>query len=147
MQKFTFEDKESFVKKVEELVKSGVPKQKIHTNTPYYVHEAAHLLDEGQSGVRFFQGTGALTGFMTGWLFTIFTVFHWPSPMITGGKPLISIPPFLIIAYELTILFGCLGGFLGFLHLTRSPAVAKMFSFKDEFSIKFEIEVGETDRK
>jgi hypothetical protein len=143
MQRYSFDDKHAFVAKVEELVRSGVPKNKIDTFTPYVVHESAHLLEEHQSAVRFFQGGGGLAGFITGWAFTIFTVFHWASPMITGGKPYVSIPAFLIIAYELTILFGCLGGFVGFLYLARMPVISNIFSSESEFGTKFEIEVKE----
>ena len=141
MERYSFDDKAAFVSKVDELVRSGVPKGKIETYTPYVVHETAHLLDDHQSAVRYFQAFGGLTGFITGWAFTIFTVLHWASPMITGGKPYVSIPAFLIIAYELTILFGCLGGFVGFIHLARLPVISNVFSSKSEFSTEFEIEV------
>ena len=147
MERFVFDDKENFLKKLEELVGSGVPKQHIHTFTPYPVHEMEELLDERQSGVRFFTGFGALTGLITGFTFTIFTVFDWGSPMITGGKPLVSIPAFTVIAYELTILFGVLTAFVGFLHLARMPVFADIFSRKKEFSQKFEIEVRSEARR
>ena len=42
-------------------------------------------------------------------------------PLITGGKALYSIPPFVVIAFELTILFGAIAGMLGFLTLSRLP--------------------------
>ena len=41
--------------------------------------------------------------------------------MITGGKPLISIPPFVVIAFEMTILLGAVGGMIGFLVLSGLP--------------------------
>lgn len=140
MARYSFDDKESFVAKLAELVKSGVPKRKIDTLTPYHVHEAEHLLHEPTSGVRFFTGAGAIAGLCTGFAFTIGTVLDWP--LITGGKPLVSIPAFLVIAYELTILFGCLSAFVGFLHLARVPVIQNLFS-QDEFSRQFEIVVDE----
>lgn len=141
MQRYAFDDKHAFVAKLEELVKSGVPKKNIEILTPYYVHEAAHLLDASQSGVRFFTGLGAITGCITGYVFTSYTVFSWP--LITGGKPFISVPAFTVIAYELTILFGCLFGFLGFVFLARLPFVRGMFTTENEFSRQFEIHVSE----
>lgn len=141
MERFVFDDKQEFLKKLEELVRSGVPKRHINTLTPYPVHEAEHLLDESQSGVRFFAGSGAVTGFATGFAFTIFTVMDWP--LITGGKPFVSIPAFLVIAYELTILFGCLTAFVGFLHLARMPVIRNMFKSDEEFGAQFVIELGE----
>jgi hypothetical protein len=140
MERFEFDKKETFLSKLEEIVKSGkTPKSQIEVFTPYPVHETEHLLDESQSGVRFFAGAGATTGFITGFAFTIFTVIDWS--LITGGKPLVSIPAFLIIAYELTILFGCLTAFVGFLHLGKVPVISHMFSER-ELSDKFIIEVG-----
>jgi len=141
MARYEFEDKKRFIAKIEELIKGGVSPKKINTWTPYPVHEAEHLIDDSQSAVRWFQGAGAITGTITGFAFTIFTVFDWPTPMITGGKPFVSIPAFIVIAYELTILFGCLAGFLGFLHLSRSPVIKNMFTKNIELSDKFIIEV------
>lgn len=142
MDRYEFDDKHEFVKKLEQLVHSGVPRNTIRTFTPYLVHEAEELLDSSQSGVRFFTGAGAVTGLAAGFAFTIFTVFDWPSTLITGGKPLVSLPAFLVIAYELTILIGCLTAFVGFLGLARMPVIASMFSSKKEFHRKFVIEVG-----
>ena len=141
-ERYEFEDKGAFVTKLEELVKGGTPRERINTMTPYHVHEAEEILeDEAQSSVRFFTATGALTGFATGFGFTIYTVLAWP--IIVAGKHLVSLPPFMVIAYELTILFGCLASFAGFLFLSRMPALSTVISKSDEFSDKFIIEVGE----
>ena len=40
----------------------------------------------------------------------------------TGGRPVIAIPPFLIITYELTILCGILATVCGFILGSRLPA-------------------------
>ena len=144
MERYEFDDKHEFIHKLEELVRSGVPKDTITTFTPYLVHEAEEMLDTSQSSVRFFAGVGAVAGLTTGFVFTIGTVMSWP--LITGGKPLVSIPAFLVISYELTILFGVLTAFTGFLALTRLPAIARAFNRKVEFSRKFIIEVGGASR-
>jgi hypothetical protein len=141
VERFEYEDRHEFIAKLEEMVKSGMPKRRIHTFTPYHVHEAEEILDESQSHVRFFAGVGAVTGLATGFAFTIFTVLAWP--MITGGKPLISIPAFLIIGYELTILFGCLLGFFGFLALARLPVLAGIPKADEEFGQKFVIQISD----
>ena len=73
------------------------------------------------SPVRLFVLIGGLLGCATGFIFPIYTVLDWP--LITGGKPIISIPPFVVIAFELTILFASLGGMAGFLLLARLPRV------------------------
>lgn len=145
MERYEFDDRHEFVNKLEEIVGSGVPKDTINTFTPYHVHETEHLLDDSQSNVRFFAGTGAVTGLAAGFAFTIYTVLSWP--LYTGGKPLISIPAFLVIGYELTILIGVLTAFVGFLALARLPVISHIFSLKKEFSQKFVIEVGGEARR
>ncbi len=145
MERYEFDDRHEFIKKLEEIVHSGVPKKTINTFTPYHVHETEHLLDESQSNVRFFAGTGAVTGLAAGFAFTIYTVLSWP--LWTGGKPLVSIPAFLVISYELTILVGVLTAFVGFLVLARLPVFHHIVSSKKEFSEKFVIEVGGEARR
>ena len=140
MDHHVFNTKQEFMTTLTEIVKRGTPRSKIDIRTPYPVHEAMELLDDSPSKVRMFQGGGAITGFITGFLFTSYTVWSWP--MITGGKPFISLPAFTVIAYELTILFGCLGGFLGFLFLSRLPVPQAMFNKDDVISKHFEIHVG-----
>jgi hypothetical protein len=84
------------------------------------------------SPIRRFVLIGGILGCATGFLFPIYTVLDWP--LITGGKPLISIPPFVVIAFELTILFGAIGGMASFLwmagipRLTGSPAPDDRFT-------------------
>ncbi len=132
------------MKKLEELVKDGTPKDRIDTFTPYHIHEAEELLDHSQSPVRFFTGIGALTGCIGGFAFVIYTVLSWP--LITGGKSVISIPAFIVIAYELMILFGGLTAFAGFVFLARLPVFKNIFSKEIEFSRKFEITVERRKR-
>ena len=57
-----------------------------------------------KSPVRFYTLAGGLLGCVLGLWFTIWTVQSWP--LLTGGKPIVSLPPFLVIAFELTILIG-----------------------------------------
>jgi len=119
MKHFTFDDKDPFLAKLRELIAAGTPVQRIEITTPFPVHEALQLLQTPVSPLKFFTFTGALTGFCAGFGLTIYSVKSWP--IITGGKPVISIPPFMIIAFELTILLGAIASLLGFLHLARLP--------------------------
>ena len=64
-------------------------------------------------------GSAGLLGCFAGFALPIYTVLDWP--LITGGKPLISIPPFVVIAFELTILFSAIAGVIGFLGLSGLP--------------------------
>ncbi len=93
---------------------------------PYPLPEAQQLMNPEPSQLKVFAFTGALCGFAFGLFLTIYSVLSWP--LIIGGKPLISIPPFLIIAYTLTILFGALASFFGFLWLSRLPRIPALFA-------------------
>jgi hypothetical protein len=57
---------------------------------------------------------GGIAGLISGLLLTIGTVREWPG-LIVSGKPLISMPPFLIIVFELTILGASIGAVWSFL--------------------------------
>src|SRR5919106_4355351 len=56
---------------------------------------------------------GAVVGAAMGLLLTIHTSTQWP--LMTGGQPIISLPPFFVISFELTILFGVIATVLGML--------------------------------
>ena len=46
---------------------------------------------------------GAAIGISIGYGYCIFTALAWP--LVTGGKPIVAIPSFTIIGFELTVLF------------------------------------------
>jgi hypothetical protein len=48
--------------------------------------------------------SGAALGVAGGFALCIGTAVAWP--LMTGGKPIVSIPPFVIIAFELSVLVG-----------------------------------------
>ena len=123
-QRFELDSQEAFLEKLEGMVKDGVKPEAITTITPFHIHEAEHILKTKPSELRFFTLIGALAGFVLSIVFIIFTVFDWP--LITGGKPLVSIPAYIIIAFECTILIGGIVSFMGFLHLNRLPNVKKI---------------------
>jgi hypothetical protein len=123
-QRFELDTREAFLEKLEDMVKEGVKPETITTITPFHVHEAEHILKTKPSELRFFTLIGAVAGFVLSIVFIIFTVFDWP--LITGGKPLVSIPAYIIIAFECTILIGGIVSFMGFLHLNRLPNVKKI---------------------
>ena len=144
-ERYSFDTKDAFLEKLDELVRSGVPRGSINTFTPYPVHEAEELLDRSESPVRFFTGAGAVAGCVAGFAFTIYTVLSWP--LVTGGKEIVSVNAFIVIAYELMILVGGLSAFAGFLFLTRLPVFRNILSDSVEFSRKFEITVESEERR
>ena len=136
MEKFAFDDQLGFLDKLKDLVDAGVSAKKISVFMPYHVHGVEELLKLPQSGVRFFALLGALTGIILGFVFTIFTAYHYP--IITSGKPLVSIPPFIIIAFATTILIGSLITFGGFLILSALPSPKNILS-PEEYGNQFVI--------
>lgn len=87
--------------------------------SPVPSHELDRALDETPSRVRIFTLVGGLLGVVTGYAMTIWMANDWQ--LMIGGKPYSSIPPYTIIAFELTILFGGLFTLLGLLVVGRLP--------------------------
>lgn len=69
-------------------------------------HELEAALDHRVSPVRLFTLIGGLTGCAAGFGMTIWMSYDWPT--LVGGKAIASIPPYVVIAFELTILMGSL---------------------------------------
>lgn len=135
-----FHDREEFLENLRRLIREGVPKEKIRVYTPFPVHEVDEILPDRRSRVRFFALLGAGSGTVAGFAFTILASVSWP--LIVGGKPVVSLPPFVIIAFALTILFGSLSTFAGFLLLARLPSIRRILS-REEYGNAFVIRVEE----
>lgn len=69
-------------------------------------HELEEALNQRVSPVRLFTLIGGLTGCAAGFAMTIWMSYDWP--LLVGGKPIASIPPYVVIGFELTILLGAL---------------------------------------
>lgn len=76
----------------------------IETYAPAPFVEMEDAMDPKPSRVRLLTLIGGLVGVCTGYAMTIWMANDWP--LMIGGKPFSSIPPYTIIAFELTILFG-----------------------------------------
>lgn len=79
-------------------------------------HEIEDALDEPVSWVRMFTLVGGLIGVTSGFAMTFWMSLDWP--LLVGGKPIASAPPYVAIAFELTILYGALSTVLGMLLLS-----------------------------
>jgi len=139
-----FEDREQFLEGLRRLVREGVPGERIRVITPFAVPEVEEILPGRRSKVRFFALIGAAGGTVTGLAFTILTSLSWP--LVIGGKPIVSLPPFIIIAFALTILFGALSTFAGFLLLSRLPSLRRIRS-GEEYGNAFVILVEDGERR
>ncbi len=68
--------------------------------------EVVAAIGKPRSPIDFITFPGALVGLLLGALLTIGTSLAWP--LVTGGKPIVSIPPFVIVIFEVTVLVGSL---------------------------------------
>ena len=95
-----------------------------------------HLLEEGlalkHSPVRVFTLAGAMTGAATGFAFTAWTSMDWP--LVTGGKPLLSMPAYVVLAFECAILFGALATVIGLFLNAGLPNFRRLVAYHPECS-------------
>lgn len=125
----SYEYLDSTVDAIEGLRKAGF---EVKAYAPYPEHHIEHAMGYGQSPVRVFTLVGGLTGTATGFAFTTFTSVDWP--LVVGGKPIVSIPAYVIIAFEMTILFGALATVIGLFILSRLPDLKPAIVYDPEFS-------------
>jgi molybdopterin-containing oxidoreductase family membrane subunit len=115
---------------IKQLPGDGFKEIEVYSPTPH--HEIAHVLRRKPSPVRVFTLVGGLIGLIAGWAMTIGSTMIYP--IIVGGKPIISIPPFGVVAYITTILFGTIATFIGFLVNARVPQVKIVQGYDERLS-------------
>lgn len=125
-----FTELDSTVEAIEKLRDAGL--KRITTFSPIPSHDIEHALHAPESPVRLFTLVGGLTGAATGFALPTWTSLDWP--LVTGGKPILSIPPMLIIAFELTILFGALATVAGLFINARLPRQRANVVYDPSFS-------------
>lgn len=126
----SYEYLDSTVDAIEKLRKAGF--KDIKAYAPYPEHHIEHALGYGQSPVRVFTLVGGLTGTAAGFGFTSWTSVDWP--LVVGGKPIVSIPAFVPIAFEMTVLFGALSTVIGLFILSRLPNFKPAVVYDPEFT-------------
>jgi len=120
------------VEAIERLKARGFRDMTVYSPIPVHEIEDAVERDRPLSKVRFFTLIGGLTGTATGFFLTIWSALQWG--LVTGGKPVVSIPPFVIIAFELTILLGGLSTVLAMLLLGRIPRLRPSATYDPRFT-------------
>jgi hypothetical protein len=79
--------------------------------SPIPRHEIEDALGQPVSPVRMFTLIGGIAGCAIGAWLTLWMSYDWP--VVVGGKPVGSVPPYVVIMFEMTILFGALTTILG----------------------------------
>ncbi len=90
---------------------------KVLTDSPY--PEGAFGEEREQHRLYVFPFAGAACGFSVGLLITVATQMAYP--IVTGGKPILSIPPMINVMYEGTMLGAILFTVLGIIFESRLP--------------------------
>jgi len=126
---FAYTDEEKLIHCIEQLqaastqfrVFSPIPSE--HLNKAIY---------KRSSFVRWFVLLGGITGIVTAFVMTIGTSLEWN--LVTGGKPIASIPPYMIIAFELMVLFGGISALTSWVLLANLPTFEPLSGYRARFS-------------
>ena len=107
--------------------------------TPIPIHGVEEILGPKKSVIKRFTFFGGIIGAVSGFVLAAGTAVMYVHP--SGGRPIITIPPFLIITYEMIILFGILATVLGFLISARFPAIRERVYVPETAVDKFAVTV------
>jgi len=132
-----FHDPDSALEAAGELMSAGFPTPEIMSPIP--IHGIEKVLGEKKSVIRRFTFFGGLLGGLGGFALAAGTAVLYLHP--TGGRPIIALPPFMIITYEMTILCGVLATVLGFLISARLPAIKERLYAPEAAVDKFAVTV------
>jgi hypothetical protein len=127
-----FENYHGFLSALRALKESG--KYHYEAYGPTNLNEIEDLMPVKGSRVRIWATIGGLIGMATFWLMCVLSSLIYS--IVTGGKPPISNVPFVIPAYEGTILFGAIGTFVSVAFsirfVPRSPQAPYHSRFSDD---------------
>lgn len=137
-----FHDPESALGAAGKLQGAGFAHPEIISPIP--LHGVEEVLGEKKSVIKRFTLFGGIFGGLSGFVLAAGTAVLYVHP--TGGRPIITLPPFLIITYELTILFGILATVIGFLISARLPAVRERVYLPQAAVDKFAVTVACDDQ-
>jgi hypothetical protein len=115
---------------IETLKTTGQKEFQVYSPVPH--HSIEHALGRKPSPVRVFTLIGGLIGLAIGWGITIGPISNYN--LHVGGKPLLSIPPFGVVAYICTILFGALATVLGLIVNSRLPQFNVVTGYDERLS-------------
>lgn len=94
--------------------------RKVEAYTPFPVHGLSEAIKAEDSKVRWAAFLAGVAGGVGGMLMEIY-VLAYDYPHNVGGRPLISWPQFIPVAYELTILCAAFGAVLGMFAFNGLP--------------------------
>jgi hypothetical protein len=133
---FSFMD--DLIHAIEEVKKQNLD-YRVYAPTPR--HEIEQVTSNSRSSIRIFTTIGAVSGLIFGFWLPIWCSMDYP--LRVSAKDIISIPGFVVIGYECTILFGAIATLIGLLHYCRIPDILRKVGYDPRFSDdKFGLVVG-----
>jgi hypothetical protein len=96
-------------------------------------HELEAALGHKVSPVRLFTLVGGVTGVIAGLAMTYWMSLDWP--LDVGGKPIATVPPYVVFMFELMVLCGALSTVVGVIILSaalRRKGAAYHHRFSDD---------------
>lgn len=104
----------------------------VHAMTPTLYPELQAIADPGPSAVRWVTLLGALLGITGGATLAIWTSLDWP--LITGGKEIVSLAPYLVVTFESMVLIGAIFNLAAMLFFGGLPGWMKAEGYDRRFS-------------
>ena len=112
-----FETPEALIAAAEQVRKAGY--RDLDTFTPFPVYEVFPVLRLRDRRVLWLGLAGGIFGFALALGMQLFTNFDYP--INVGGRPLYALSAFMVVCFELTILFAALAPAIGMLALNGLP--------------------------
>jgi ActD protein len=129
------------VRALEDLKAKGYHDLTVYTPVP--VHEIEDVIERDRpvSKVRLFTLLGGLVGLASAWILTAWSSLKWS--LVVGGKPPIGLPvspPYVVIMFEMMVLFGGVATLIGLVMLGRLPQLRTSAAYdvrftKDRFGV------------
>ncbi|MCB0331472.1 MAG: DUF3341 domain-containing protein [Bdellovibrionales bacterium] len=100
--------------------------------SPVPNHHLDHATSDVRGPVRFISFTGAVTGLTAGFALAIMCSLDYP--LRVSAKAIASVPGFVVIGYECTILFGALATLAALLTFCGVPNLLRKVGYDPRFS-------------
>lgn len=94
--------------------------KKVEAYSPFPIEEVSEALRLPRNKMPLIVLVGGVMGLLFGYLMQYY-IAVWYFPINVGGRPLHSWPSFIVITFEMTILFAALFAFFGMLALNGLP--------------------------
>lgn len=109
-----YKDPVNVLQAIKELIKTGYTSMEVFT--PVKMATLLKIMDYTKSPVALWTFLGGITGTVSGFALTIYCALT--NSLIVGGKHPVSIIPYVVISFELTILFAAIANLIALIHYT-----------------------------